>query len=157
VLERGKPTEVGDYTMTLDALEEVHQANYVAVQATVTLVNKNGGALTLTPQKRFYNKWAQQPNAEIALYSDLRKDVYLILNQWTGRGAAASVKLLVSPMVAWIWIGGIVMVLGGFYCMLPRLLPRTQHRAVRAQEPVRVSGEPALEPVARTARAEAGG
>jgi cytochrome c-type biogenesis protein CcmF len=157
VLERGRATQVGDYMMTLDALEGVRGPNYDAVQATVTLESPDGIAMTLTPQKRLYDKWRNQPNTEIALYSDPAKDVYLILNQWSERGIAASVKLLISPMVAWIWIGGIVMVLGSFYCMLPRFLPRTQHHAARAHEPARAGKKPAFEPVAQTARAEAGG
>jgi cytochrome c-type biogenesis protein CcmF len=157
VLERGRATQVGEYTMTLDALEGVRGPNYDAVQATVTLENPDGTAMTLTPQKRLYDKWRHQPNSEVALYSDPAKDVYLILNQWSERGIAASVKLQISPMVAWIWIGGIVMVLGSFYCMLPRFLPRTQHHAARAHEPARAGKKAAFEPVAQTARAEAGG
>jgi cytochrome c-type biogenesis protein CcmF len=131
VLERGVPTEVAGYSLTLESVEQVRGPNFGGIEAQVTVANPSGETFTLAPQKRYYNNWERQPNAEIALSSTLGRDVYLILDNWNPTGTAARLQLLVSPLVIWIWIGGIVIVLGGLYCMLPRLLPKTQAQPVR--------------------------
>lgn len=112
------------YTLKLTALDEVRRENYGAVQATVELTDAGGTVRTLTPQRRFYDRWADQPNSEVAVHSTWREDVYLSLAGWEDGGRMVALQVKVNPLVLWIWIGGIVMSAGCVFCMLPRLLPQ---------------------------------
>ncbi len=127
VLNRGEPTPVGDYTLTMQSVSQTRGPNYDALTAVVDVTGPGGRTLTLKPEKRRYDKWQRQINTEIALHSSLAKDVYLILGGSEPDGSLVSLQVLVSPLVVWIWLGGIVLAVGGTYAMLPRFLPRHAH------------------------------
>jgi cytochrome c-type biogenesis protein CcmF len=115
-------------TLTFNKLSEVRRENFTAVEAEVTLAAADGSVKTLNPQRRFYDK-SEQPNSEVALRSTLREDMYLTLAGWEKDGSVASFEILRNPLVSWIWIGGIVMTVGGIICLLPRLMPQAQPAA----------------------------
>ena len=50
------------------------------------------------------------------------KAANVTLAGWEGGGRNAAIQVRVNPLVLWIWIGGIVMVAGGLFCLLPRQL-----------------------------------
>ena len=82
-------------------------------------VSSNGKELTsLRPEKIFHYSY-QQPVTEVAIRSTLVEDLYVILVSWDETGAAAF-KVLVNPLVIWIWIGGTVVVLGGLIAFWPK-------------------------------------
>ena len=135
----GESRTVGRYALTFKHVHETRGANFTAVEAHVTLTNGRGTATNLRPQMRRYDK-SEQDNAEVALRSTLIDDVYLTLVGVSEGGNHVAIKAIVNPLVIWIWIGGVVLSLGGIVCLLPRLLPRTQH----AQASHRASADKAL-------------
>jgi cytochrome c-type biogenesis protein CcmF len=139
-LVKGEPQTVGRYTMELESLEMLRGANYQAIQATVRITGADGDAITLTPQRREYDKWRRQMNTEVALHSSWREDVYVILGGVSPDMSHAGFSVLLSPLVLWIWLGGIVMTFAGVFCMLPRFLPH----AHRAPAPRAVPESPAV-------------
>ena len=71
----------------------------------------------LTPEKRMY--WLeQQPTSIPAIHSTLSEDLYVILTALEEDGSA-TLKLYRNPLVNWIWLGGIVLVLGNFVILWP--------------------------------------
>lgn len=119
------------YTLLMQKLDEVRMANYSAVQATVQMTSPDGSVRTLTPEVRFYDK-SEQPNTQIALQTGLKRDLYVTLAGWEEKkdGYHVALQAIVNPLVAWIWIGGIVMSLGTIFAMLPKLLPQRKQAAV---------------------------
>jgi cytochrome c biogenesis factor len=55
----------------------------------------------------------------VAIRSNLYEDLYIILEGWQSNGATADFKVLVNPLVIWIWIGGGVFLLGGLITFWP--------------------------------------
>jgi cytochrome c biogenesis factor len=53
---------------------------------------------------------------------------------WEANGASVALHVMINPLVLWIWLGGIVMTLGGVFCILPRLMPASTGR--RASLPI---------------------
>ena len=77
----------------------------------------------MRPALRFYPT-QQEPIAEVDYWIGFKEDLYLILGSFDRDGGWAVIKVLVNPMVSWIWIGGAIMVLGTLLAVLPaRLLP----------------------------------
>ena len=72
----------------------------------------------LTPEKYFHRNY-QQPVTEVAIHSNIVEDIYIILAGWDEDGTTAF-KILVNPMVIWIWIGGILLVLGELIVFFPQ-------------------------------------
>ncbi|WP_249352412.1 MULTISPECIES: heme lyase CcmF/NrfE family subunit [unclassified Rudaea] len=99
-------------------------------------VSRDGKLLaTLNPQKRQYSG-----NTPVQTKADIRpgflQDVYVALGESldpsTGSGQATgawAVRIYVKPFVRWIWLGGILMMLGGFLAAADRRF--RLHAAVR--------------------------
>ncbi|MCA9285952.1 MAG: heme lyase CcmF/NrfE family subunit [Phycisphaerales bacterium] len=118
----GQTFEVDGYRGTFLGLTDIRGSNYSAVQASVELTDSSGDTRVATPEVRFYDTWPEQPNTEVALRSTWLEDTYVTLAGWEGGGRNAAIQVRVNPLVLWIWIGGIVMVAGGLFCLLPRQL-----------------------------------
>ena len=134
-MRSGESATLGDYSVTLVALDQVSGPNYEALQATVALSNDRGEEIAvLQPQKRLYTKWQDDFNTEVALRSTVVEDVYAVLAGWEAGGEIVAIQLHFNPLVLWIWIGGIVMVIGSLFCILPRMLPRAARARVHEPE-----------------------
>jgi cytochrome c-type biogenesis protein CcmF len=47
------------------------------------------------------------------------EDLYAILSTFERDGSSATIKVMINPMMAWIWIGGGVILLGVLVAVLP--------------------------------------
>ena len=87
----------------------------------------------LTPGQRFYPNQGT-PFASVDARYNWKEDLYVILSSFERDGSSATIKVLINPMISWIWIGGGVIVLGVLVAVLPeRRLALLSVRA-RAQE-----------------------
>ncbi|HEY8666763.1 MAG TPA: heme lyase CcmF/NrfE family subunit [Tepidisphaeraceae bacterium] len=135
-LSTGQSQKIGSYRLTLDSMKEVRGGNYTAVRATVTMRDASGKETTLTPERRFYNK-AEQPATEVSIQTTWREDFYVILAGWEENWRKTAIEAIINPLVVWIWIGGIVMTLGGILCIVPRLSSKPL-RAVAVEDGARI-------------------
>jgi len=116
----GQAVEVGRYTLTFQGLSDLRGSNYGATEAAVEVAWPGGRTQVLRPEQRRYDKSPDMVSHEIALATGLREDLYLALAGGDEKGEFVFVKVLIKPLLLWIWIGGIVLTLG---TLVPRLLP----------------------------------
>jgi len=119
----GESMTINDYTLTYDNLDSYETESKTVVTATLSVSNQGKLIGKLIPEKYFHRSY-QQPVTEVAIRSTLLEDLYVILVGWDEDGTTAF-KVLVNPLVNWIWIGGVVFVLGGLIAFWPerRKLP----------------------------------
>ncbi len=123
VVAPGESFSVGPYSLQLQDMRELDNENYASGQIDL-LVSKNSQPLfTLSPEKRFY-KASEQPSSEVAIARKLQHDLYVVYAGSNEDRTRAIVQAYLNPLVAWVWIGGIVMILGTFVSMLPALRTR---------------------------------
>ncbi|MDT3700803.1 MAG: heme lyase CcmF/NrfE family subunit [Thermincola sp.] len=116
-VSRGQSIQVENYTLTYNYLAERRDGSNDVVYADVT-VFKDGKPLgSLQPEKVFYSTHPE-PSSEVAIQGSLREDLYIILAGWEKDGRA-TLKVLINPLVAWLWIGGYVMVVGTIFALWP--------------------------------------
>ena len=127
----GERKSIAGRTVEFVSLDEVREPNFTAVAATVRVTGPDGSTVTLRPQRRFYDK-TEQPNAEVAIESSWRQDLYVNLAGWESGGALTAIQVIVNPLVSLMWTGGIVMIIGGVFCVTPRLL---RHPPIETAEP----------------------
>ncbi len=60
-----------------------------------------------------------QPSTEAGIRSDLREDVYVVFAGVAEGTEAAVYQLTITPLVWWIWYGGVLLVVGGVIVMWP--------------------------------------
>jgi cytochrome c-type biogenesis protein CcmF len=99
-----------------DALSNYPTANKQTVVASLTLFNDEHNKGVLLPEKSLYQN-QDQPTSEVAIHTTLKEDLYVILAGYDEE--SATFKVLVNPLVIWLWIGGGVMTIGTIIVMLP--------------------------------------
>src|SRR4029077_10369020 len=72
----------------------------------------------LHPGQRLY-PGSSSPCASVAVRYGFRRDFYVILGAFDRQGEWVQVKAQVHPMVAWIWLGGRVVLVGGALALWP--------------------------------------
>ncbi|MEE8581530.1 MAG: cytochrome c-type biogenesis CcmF C-terminal domain-containing protein, partial [Myxococcota bacterium] len=116
--------------LTADAIPEQH---YGGARARIALYKQDRGIRVLTPEKRVY--WLEeQPSSIPAIYSTLREDVYVILTNIEADGSA-TLKIHRNPLVNWIWIGGLVFVIGSVCIMWPHPEREREREGQRPAQP----------------------
>ena len=119
----GDSMSLGDYSFTFKGISPVRGANYSADQG-VFEVSKDGSLFTLmAPEKRNYNVRGQVMT-EAAIDAGLFRDLYIALGEPL-EGGAWAVRVQHKPFVRWIWLGGLLMALGGIWAVLDKRYRRT--------------------------------
>jgi cytochrome c-type biogenesis protein CcmF len=114
----GEVAQLGGYTLRFDGVRDREGPNYSAARGTLQLLRDGKPVRTLHPEKRVYHA-QNQPMTESAIDSGLTRDLYVALGEPLPDGAW-SVRLHYKPLVVWIWLGCIVMALGGLLATLDR-------------------------------------
>lgn len=117
-LNRGEAREFEGYTIRLDSLWAVRESNRDGVVAGLTIQTAGGRTDEMYPRLNYY-RMQQEPIATPAVRETPREDLYLVLAAYAQDGAHATFKAIVSPLVVWIWIGGMIVGLGVVYALIP--------------------------------------
>ena len=73
----------------------------------------------LAPAKFIYDKPQGTATTEVAIRSTPTEDVYAIMSSVSPETKVGVFRVIVRPFVAWIWIGGLIMILGTAVSMAP--------------------------------------
>jgi len=117
-LKPGESMSVGRYGIRLDELAAGERPTHILVWATLTAFKDGKPLRELTPGQRFYPN-QQSPFASVDARYHLTEDLYVILSAFERDGSAATIKVIINPMISWIWIGGVVILLGVLVAVLP--------------------------------------
>src|SRR5712692_4889571 len=70
------------------------------------------------PGRQFYPAFANQPASIIPITTYGLTDLYVVLTNWHGP-SEADIHVFVNPLVPLVWLGGLIMLLGGIICWWP--------------------------------------
>jgi cytochrome c-type biogenesis protein CcmF len=90
------------------------------------------------PEKRLYKK-QDQPTTEVAIRPTLVEDLYVVLGSYDEPSGLATFQVFVNPLLSWLWIGGLVLVLGTCVTMMPN--PAERQALALARLPVERGSE----------------
>jgi cytochrome c-type biogenesis protein CcmF len=119
VMAPGEIITVGPYRLRFDGVTEVKGPNYVADQARIALMDGDRVKTMLRPEQRFYTAEGQSV-ADTAIRTTGLRDLYLALGDNRGNGRYA-IRVYVSPLAPLIWLGALVMALGGMLSLWGRV------------------------------------
>jgi cytochrome c-type biogenesis protein CcmF len=116
----GDTMTIREYTLRMDKLGIEDTPNYSADKATMALfVNGERIGWNLLPERRLYKAGGeQQPTSEVAIYSTAR-NLYVVFAGATPNGKKAIIQVFYNPLTMWVWVGGIVLVIGTLIALLP--------------------------------------
>jgi len=125
----GSTLELSGYSLRFDRLEVITGPNYDGMRGRFVLLQAGQTISELAPEKRIYRA-SRQPMTEAAIDRSLLRDVYLSMGEPLPDGAWA-VRVHVKPFVNWIWLGCVLMALGGLSAALDARYRRVSARAGR--------------------------
>jgi len=118
VLRPGQSLSLAGYEVRLERVNRVQGPNFVADDATIR-VSRNGEPIAeLHPQRRFFPV-QRQTTSETSIRTNFLADFYVALGEADG-GGAWTIRAYWKPLVPWIWIGAVVMALGGVVSLTDR-------------------------------------
>ena len=128
-MEVGQRIELGGYDIRFVGLAPITGPNYDGTRGIFEIRRAGAGESApiaiLSPEKRVYRA-SGMPMTEAAIDRSLVRDVYLSMGEPLGERAWV-VRAHVKPFVNWIWLGCVLMAIGGFVAAADR---RYRRRAV---------------------------
>jgi cytochrome c-type biogenesis protein CcmF len=122
VVGPGENMTVGPYTLRFEGVTQVQGPNFQATQAQLALMDGSRVVTILRPEKRVYPAEGQE-TADTAIRTTGLRDLYLALGDDRGNGRW-TIRAYVSPLAPFIWLGALVMALGGILSLWGRLRVR---------------------------------
>ncbi|MEW6272935.1 MAG: heme lyase CcmF/NrfE family subunit [Thermodesulfobacteriota bacterium] len=126
-MQIGESATLGGYTVRYEGIEVEDDEHVERTFARVSVWDGEGQGATrlgeVYPEKRFYKK-PKQPTTEVSIWSTLGADLYVVLGSYDPPTKLAVFQVFVNPMIAWMWIGGVVLALGTGVCMWPSYAER---------------------------------
>ncbi len=135
LLHPGESADAAGYTWTLDGVRDATGPNYAMRVATLRVTRDGAPVTVLHPERRTYPV-QRMTTTEAAISTNLLADIYAVLGE--ERDGAAVMRLHYNPLAPWIWLGGLVMALGGGLSLLDR--------RARVGAPARAKARPGLVP-----------
>ena len=123
---------IGPYRIECQSYSQDSNANYDTEYALLDVYRGNKKVTQLAPEKRFYTA-SQQPSTIVANHSTLAWDLYVIYAGKNPDTGQPIIKVFLNPLVAWIWIGVGIVVLGTGVALFPNMtaaLAASRNRAV---------------------------
>ncbi|WP_066802080.1 heme lyase CcmF/NrfE family subunit [Moraxella oblonga] len=117
----GDSIQVQGYDFYLSEFSTIKGSNYDATQATISIKKDGKLITTLYPQKRNYVV-SMMPMTEVGLYPSLTNELYVALGEPIASQTKDTwaVRVYVKPMVRWLWLGAVIMALGGLVALLDK-------------------------------------
>ena len=123
---------IGPYRIDCQSYSQDSNANYDTEYALLDVYRGGKKVTQLAPEKRFYTA-SQQPSTIVANHSTLAWDLYVIYAGKNPDTGQPIIKVFLNPLVAWIWIGVGIVVLGTGVALVPNMtaaLAASRNRAV---------------------------
>jgi cytochrome c-type biogenesis protein CcmF len=117
-LKPGGSFTIAGYSFKFVNVSDVKGPNYDAAQAVVEISRGGKPVTILLPQKRHF--WVQQTsNSKAAISVNWARDLFVAMGDPLGDDAW-SMRIQYKPLVRYIWLGAIVMALGGLIAATDR-------------------------------------
>jgi len=118
-LQLGEALSIGRYHVQFEGLRGSQQPTHYRVEAAFRVFNQGHELGVMSPALKFFPS-QQSPVGRAVFRSTLSEDLYLILSGFSElQQNRATLKVLMRPLLTWIWLGGIVIALGTLVAIWP--------------------------------------
>ena len=135
-LNVGQSKSVAGVDIKFLGVSDVPGPNYNAKLGKFAVIKDGVELRTLAPERRFYASNRSMPMTEAAIDRGFGRDLYVSLGDDLG-GGSWTVRVHYKPLVNWIWLGCVIMALGG-------LLGALDSRYRRARQTTSVKADNAV-------------
>jgi cytochrome c-type biogenesis protein CcmF len=129
-LQPGESIEVAGFEFHMKSLGNAQGPNFSAIEAEIEIRDDGEYVATVRPQKRQYlvqKSWM----TEAGIHAGMDKDLFVALGDQLGNGGW-SVRIQYKPLIRFIWLGALIMALGGLIAISDRRYRSTSRTAGKA-------------------------
>ena len=131
----GDTYTVAGYEFTFHGVRDFNVDNYVATRGGFSVRSESSDYQTeLFPEKRIYPVQTS-PMTEAAIDAKLSRDLFIALGEPLDQEGAWAVRIYYKPFIRWIWLGAIIMAIGGLFAASDR----RYRRLARSRSPLQDS------------------
>jgi len=106
--------KINNYNIVFNKINEIKGPNYIAIEGNFLVYDKNKNFVTtLKPQNRFY-PITSNFTSEASINTNIFRDLYIVLDEGNQNNGWI-VRVYYNPLVIWIWIGALLISIGGFF------------------------------------------
>jgi cytochrome c-type biogenesis protein CcmF len=120
-MKPGEQVNVGPYLVTLEGVGAVAGPNYSADQAVLNVTRDGDLVRVMRPERRFFPA-GRMTTTETSIHTTGLADFYTALGDRAVGSDAWTVRMHYKPLAPLIWIGALIMSLGGLLSLLDRRL-----------------------------------
>ena len=132
VIESVKPGEkisIGKNYLIFDGITQKMGPNYISEIGKLTLLNIDGEIITqMFPEKRMF-PIERQSTTEVAIHRKLSGDLYAVLGDGDS-SKGYTLRIYYKPLVSLIWMGALLMALGGVFSLIANYKKRQIHQNI---------------------------
>jgi cytochrome c-type biogenesis protein CcmF len=140
-LKQGESFQVGSYELEFLGLSQNETSHLETISARLELLRDGKPIVLMEPAKLFYKR-PQQPATSVAIRSTPAADLYVVLAGIDDATGLTTFQVFLTPLVFWLWAGGLIMALGTVVAMWPNVRERAAiAAAVRVPATVDIGAE----------------
>ncbi|MGZ3407652.1 MAG: cytochrome c-type biogenesis CcmF C-terminal domain-containing protein, partial [Polyangia bacterium] len=119
-VEKGQKVSLGHYSLTYQGVTQSSAPDKDMTTATVEVTRDGKAFATLHPAKWFFRHHEDEPpTSEVDIHKTLGEDLYIVLNGVDAQAGIANLKVVINPLVDWIWLGFLLLIFGTVIAFLP--------------------------------------
>ena len=125
--------ELGGYQFKFLGVKDSEGPNYTAHRGTIEITRDKTTVAVLNPENRTY-RVQTMPMTEAGIDAGIFRDLFVALGEPLGKNGAWSLRIQYKPFVRWVWLGAILMGLGGLFAAFDKRYRRLSKKAQTASQ-----------------------
>ena len=120
----GSSFNLGPYHLVCESMSQDSKPEYDTSYAILDVYRGGKYVTQLAPEKRAYFAGTdhEQSSTIVALHSTAQADLYTVFEGTNPDSGLPIIKAYLNPLIAWIWIGVVIVVIGTFIALAPNLV-----------------------------------
>jgi len=127
----GDTLDMSGYQFHFHGVQLAEGPNYTAQQGSLTVTHDGKTVAELHPQKRVY-RVQKMPMTEAAIDAGVFRDLFVAIGEPLGEGDAWALRVYYKSFIRWIWMGGVLMAVGGLLGAMDKRYRMLNKKAVSA-------------------------
>jgi cytochrome c-type biogenesis protein CcmF len=122
-VKQGDTFQVGPYELEYLGIETTETSHLETARARIE-VRRGGKPIAMMEPAKLFFKRLQQPATAVAIRSTPASDLYVVLAGLDDQSGLATFQVFLTPLVFWLWAGGVIMAFGTVIVMWPNVRER---------------------------------
>jgi cytochrome c-type biogenesis protein CcmF len=130
-LEKGQQAQLGAYTVRFLELRPEPHPDKQAVVADMAILVGGKEVARAEPAKWYFPHHDEEPVTHVHMLHSSKEDLYIVLNGYDPQAGFVNLKIVINPLVNWIWFGFVFLSIGTAIAFAPERAYQMAEAAAR--------------------------